>query len=206
MASILRYFNELRTWSVVAITDVFSDTQSANTIFSGPATGPSAAPTFRTLVAADTPQAVTNLATAGLATGGPITSTGTVTVTAAAKSDQTTGTSNTLAVTPLHQQDHDSAAKAWVDFTSAATPIINASYNVSSVTKSATGVFVINFTVPFATTSYVCNVTAEAGGTNGWGQIQSGGRATGSVTVGFVTTGPTTFDPTTGNVVCFGRQ
>jgi len=40
-------------WSVPAISDIFSATQSANAIYAGPASGAAAAPTFRAMVAAD---------------------------------------------------------------------------------------------------------------------------------------------------------
>lgn len=61
---------------------------------------------------------VTNVATSGLATGGPITGTGTITVTAGAVSDVSTGTSTTKAVTP------DALAGLWekgTDIASAST-------------------------------------------------------------------------------------
>lgn len=48
--------------------------------------------------------------------------------------------------------------KAWVRFdltsTASITPIIRASYNVSSVSRSATGTYRVNFTNPLADTSY----------------------------------------------------
>lgn len=129
---------------------------------------------------------------------------------AATKAQQQAGASNLVFVTPLHQQDHDSAAKAWVNFTSAATPIINAGYNVTSVTKNATGDFTINFTTAFASASYACLITARAGANNGFGQIASGTAPTASaVRVNFITYDggtPALFDPTSGHVDCFGRQ
>lgn len=96
---------------------------------------------------------VTSVATSGLATGGPITTTGTVTVTAAAQSDQETATSTTLAVTPGRQQFHPSAAKAWVNF-AGASGTIGASYNVASVSRGSAGVYTVNFTTAFSSTSY----------------------------------------------------
>jgi hypothetical protein len=122
----------------------------------------------------------------------------------ASKSDQQTGTSAVLAVTPAHQQDHDSAAKAWVVFDSSAN--ILAAYNVSGVTKNSTGIFTINFSVSFSSTDYACLVTTEASGNNGWGQVQSGGRSAGSVKIGCIDQVPAVFDPTSVSVVCYGRQ
>jgi hypothetical protein len=147
---------------------------------------------------------VTSVATAGLATGGPISSTGTVTVTAAAKTDQQTGTSNVLAVTPLHQQDHDSAVKAWVSWTGS-TGALQASYNVSSVTRTAAGNYTVNFTTAFATTNYSC--IAGAGGTGQvFTTVETGTQNVGSIVV-FTAIGGTGTDPATSvNVHCFGRQ
>jgi trimeric autotransporter adhesin len=63
------------------------NTQNPNKILAGPTSGSTpATPTFRSLVVADIPSlpygsgTVTSVATAGIATGGPITTTGTVTV------------------------------------------------------------------------------------------------------------------------------
>jgi hypothetical protein len=64
----------------------------------------------------------------------------------AAKTDQQSSTSNALAVTPLHQQDHPSAAKAWV-YTIGTT--IQSSYGVSSITKTGVGNYVVNFSTAF---------------------------------------------------------
>jgi hypothetical protein len=150
---------------------------------------------------------VTNVATAGLASGGPITTTGTITVTAAAKSDQQTGTSNVLAVTPLHQQDHDSAEKAWVKFADNGVngaQTINASYNVTSVSRTALGTLTITFTTPFVTADYVCNGNAIAGGTHVWTEFIS--PATTNIQIFFLTNATTAADPATGMVSCRGRQ
>lgn len=101
---------------------------------------------------------VTSVATAGLATGGPITTTGTVTVTAAVKSDQTTATSTSVAVVPGVQQYHPSAAKVWIKYTTSGSTSITTSYNVSSLTDNGTGDTTINFTVAFANANYSYSV------------------------------------------------
>lgn len=106
---------------------------------------------------------VTNVATAGLATGGPITTTGTVTVTAATATDQETGTSTTTAVVPNVQQRHVSAAKAWIFVVeSGGTYTTRASYNASQ-SKNSTGNLTITFSTAFSSnTSYGC-VSGGAG-------------------------------------------
>lgn len=96
---------------------------------------------------------VTSVATAGLATGGPITGSGTVTVTAATQSDQETATSTTTAVTPARQQFHPSSPKAWGYVTvSAGTYTLGPSYN-ASISKVGTGNVTITFTTPFSSVS-----------------------------------------------------
>jgi hypothetical protein len=85
----------------------------------------------------------------------------------ALKTDQQTGTSTTLAVTPAHAQDHDSAAKAWVTFTGSTGAILS-SYNVSNVTRTAAGRWTITIgPTSFATVNYAfsgcCGPGAGAG-------------------------------------------
>ena len=54
-------------------------------------------------------------------------------------------------------------AKAWVQFTGS-TATINASFNVSSITRASTGYYTVNFTTALASANYA--VTAQVG-TNG---------------------------------------
>lgn len=56
--------------------------------------------------------------------------------------------------------------RAWVNFNgySGASPVIRASFNVSSVTYSSAGVYVVNFTNAFTDANYA--VAATAGGTS----------------------------------------
>ncbi|MCP1915695.1 hypothetical protein J2R96_008175 [Bradyrhizobium elkanii] len=71
----------------------------------------------------------------------------------AAKADQITATSTVASVVPAVQQYHPSSVKAWAWISNSGA--IATSYNVSSVTKTGTGQFTVNFTVPFATANYV---------------------------------------------------
>ena len=102
---------------------------------------------------------VTSVATSGLATGGTITGSGTIGVPAATQSDQETGTSTSVAITPGVQKYHPSAAKAWVLFNGSTNTIL-ASYNVSSVTKNATGDYTVNYTTSFSSSNYAVVSTA----------------------------------------------
>lgn len=70
--------------------------------------------------------------------------------TAASAADQETATSNTVAVTPLFQQRHPSACKAWVRFNSAGTISSGGSYNVTSVTDGGASSMTVNFTTAFS--------------------------------------------------------
>lgn len=139
--------------------------------------------------------------------GTAITSAGTC-ATAAAKSDEQAGSSATLVVTPSQQQSHDSAAKAWVNFSGSGTngaQTVNASYNVSGVSRTSTGVYAISFTTSFASSAYACSVTINSNSTaNLWGEITS--LAAGNATVAFLSNSTTTGDPSSGMIICFGRQ
>lgn len=134
---------------------------------------------------------------------------GVETSSAATKSDQQDGSSDAVAVTPAHQQDHDSAAKAWCNFSGTATGThgCNASYNVSSVTRTSAGNYQINFTVPFADTNYVCIATAEGSPPVAFMQANNGAnKTTSSILISALGSFSSTADANTVNVVCFGRQ
>lgn len=107
---------------------------------------------------------VTSVGTGGLATGGPITGTGTVTVTAAVQSDMETASSTSVAVVPGVQKYHPGHPKAWVFATGGGT--INASYNVATFTKDSSGRVHVTLTVSFSSTAYhiSCNTQWNQGG------------------------------------------
>jgi hypothetical protein len=135
--------------------------------------------------------------------GGVITTTGTCAVNYAAKSDQQTGTSTILTVNPAQQQSRDSAAKAWVSIASCAvaTCTINASYNVSQVTRSGTGTYSVTFSpTAFATANYACHVSATITFVQ---RLTS--KATSSIGVLTVSTSFTATDSDF-DLVCYGRQ
>lgn len=75
--------------------------------------------------------------------------------TAATKAQQQAATSNIVTVTPAVQQYHPSATQAWIQATiSGGVATSVASYNISSITNNATGVYSPNFSVAFAGTVY----------------------------------------------------
>jgi hypothetical protein len=159
------------------------------------------------VVATKGPGTITNVATAGLATGGPITSTGTVTVTGASQSDQETGSSTSVVVTPGVQKFHPSSAKAWVKWTGS-TGAILASYNVTSVTRSLAGVYVVNFTTAFSSANYgvaaSCEGTGAAAGL--FAVVTNTTPATGSCGITTLNTTFSAADPTSGYAVFYGDQ
>lgn len=57
-------------------------------------------------------------------------------------------------IRPDRLKNAPSACKAWVNFNAAGVIAIRDSYNVSSITDIGTGVFQINFTIPFANAEY----------------------------------------------------
>ena len=57
------------------------------------------------------------------------------------------------------------SARAWVRY-NGSTQTINASFNVSSVTRSSTGVFIVNFSTAMTDTNYA--VCATGGSTTGY--------------------------------------
>lgn len=143
---------------------------------------------------------VTNVATAGLATGGPITGTGTVTVVAATASDQETGTSTTAAVVPNVQQRHQSSTKAWALCTSAGS--LTTGYNISSCNRTGTGLYSPTFTVAFSSGNYACVVTPSSGTT--YPSFDSG--TAGSATLQMRNTVTAALEDRSFSIACYGDQ
>ena len=74
------------------------------------------------------------------------------TLTISTLSDGTNSTSSTNCI--------QGSAKAWVNFASS-SGTVSASYNVSSVTRSGVGLYIINFTSAFADTKYIPVIGGE---------------------------------------------
>lgn len=99
------------------------------------------------------------------------------------------------------------AAKAWVNFAgrgSNGACTINASYNVSGVSRTATGVYVISFSTSFSSANFAASAIGLSNSNQTFGQAET--ASAGSVTVLFWTVSATALDPTAGMVVCFGNQ
>jgi hypothetical protein len=105
---------------------------------------------------------VSSVATSGLASGGPITETGTVTVTAATQSDMETATSITTAVTPKVQHFHPGHPKGWCLASVTGTAV--SSYNVTSVSDVGVGDVTVNWTLVFSSANvcYVASIKTDS--------------------------------------------
>lgn len=87
-------------------------------------------------------------------------------------------------------------AKAWVAATATGgTPTINGSFNVSSITYTATGVFTVNFTTAMPNANY--SMSANIGQNGTFTQID-GAQTTSSTTFGCYSTGLTQYNPAAG--------
>lgn len=124
------------------------------------------------------------------------------TAAATTKAIQQAGTSAVNVVTPSLQQQHDSAAKAWISFT-ASTGATLAAYN-GAASRTSVGLYVFTFTVPFASASYACNVTNTSNAALLIAQVN--GKTASAVTVQTATTAGVLADGTDVNIICMGRQ
>lgn len=82
---------------------------------------------------------------------------------AATQADMEAAASNTVFPTALTTKNHPGVAKAWVSFdSSTGTTVVSGSYNVSSVTDTATGIGQVNFTSALSAATY-CAVGVTGG-------------------------------------------
>lgn len=128
----------------------------------------------------------------------------------ASKAQQQTGSAAVNVVTPSQQQSHDSAVKAFAQFTNPKSNIpatINIGYNITSVTRTATGTFTVVVTTAFASaTNYGCVISANSGaGANTWGQVNTYTNAT-TFTMAYLNASASLADPDGGTIMCMGRQ
>lgn len=120
------------------------------------------------------------------------------TLTLSTISDGTNSTSVTNAI--------QGSAKAWANFNGTTSPAtIYASYNVSSITRSATGIFVVNMTNALADTYYA--VSALNGGGTGLFCVRDNSdgaaRTSSSFRLNFTTTAPSDANPVNASVVVY---
>jgi len=123
----------------------------------------------------------------------------------ATKATMQTGTDNATIVTPARVNDSDSAAKAWLFANSSG--VIQASYNIASVTRNSAGNYTVNFTTGFATANYaaVPGLEVAAGTANAISTVP-GGRAAGSCIVQVYNSTNGVGADAAFSLVCYGRQ
>lgn len=125
----------------------------------------------------------------------------------AAQADQEAGSSAAKVVTPAVQHHHPSACKAWVIFSVAAGVVtIRSQYKVSSITRNATGNFMVNVTGAFSAQANVCPVAcAGLSGSRIWTDLASySGISTTAVQVITANSAGTLTDPDVCCVHIFG--
>jgi hypothetical protein len=143
------------------------------------------------------------IGTAGLATGGPIAVGGTVTVTAATKSDMQAGSNISAAVTPAVVGQADGVAKASASFVS---NTFVAGFNIASANLVGTGLWSFTFSTPMASANFV--VVATSHWRNRYVYMVSGSKYAGGFQLQ-VTGGDLSSPAPDGNdfdFVVFGRQ
>ena len=94
-------------------------------------------------------------------------------------------------------------AKAWVSFTGS-TAVINASFNVSSITRNGNGDYTVNFTTAMPSANYVCAGMAVYTGGFSTLSFVSGTIATSSFRFFNLTSSGTSSDSSTVTVATFG--
>jgi hypothetical protein len=77
-------------------------------------------------------------------------------INASVSSNGIVSTADASGILQIQSNGVNTNAQAWVNFngTSGASPVIRASYNISSVTRNGTGDYTINFTNAFADANY----------------------------------------------------
>jgi len=75
-------------------------------------------------------------------------------VSAASQAEQETGTEAAKYVAPATQHFHQSAAKCWGMTTGDATPTLQVSYNITSITDTGVGVLTVTIATDLSTTNY----------------------------------------------------
>lgn len=125
----------------------------------------------------------------------------------AVKSDQTTATSTTLAVSPGVQQFHPSAGKAWGFITlSGATPTLQTSFNTTSITDNSTGNYTITLTTSFTSANYAITTGVNINNTANSAFSEYYTQAAGSFRIFTASFVGAATDPTSLGYHCFGVQ
>jgi len=96
-------------------------------------------------------------------------------------------------------------AKAWVNFDGTTSPgTIRSSYNVSSITKNATGDYTVNFATPMADANYALFVTPQSNSTTA-NAVYTVSYNVNSARIVYVQTGVGNIDQPQAGVAIFGN-
>lgn len=126
----------------------------------------------------------------------------------ASQSDQEAASATNLLVSPGRQQFHPSAAKWWLkSIVTGGTPAQTASYNVTSITDTATGRLTVTIGTDFSSADWVCGTGAQtSSGTIRYTFVNSGTQAAGSIELACVSSIPALADPEVWHAWGFGDQ
>lgn len=127
---------------------------------------------------------------------------------ASSQSDQETATSAVAFVTPSVQQFHPSASKAWLySLYSAGVPQMSASYNITSITDTGTGIATVNIATDFSSANYSVSIGQNRDNTTttGYAPIVYT-LAAGSFKVSLTDASGVNADPYAFHALCFGDQ
>lgn len=128
----------------------------------------------------------------------------------AVKADQTTSTSTTVPVNPAVQQFHPSAVKAFARFSvSAGVLTVNESYNVTSVSRSSAGVYVVTLSTAFAAATYGITLGFEGASTAtdcAFFRVSSSGKTTTVFTLQSFNSSVAASDVVSAAFMCMGAQ
>jgi len=131
----------------------------------------------------------------------------------ATQSDQETGTAVDAAVSPGRQHNHPGHPKFWgVATVSGGTPTLQTSYNVTSITDTATGRLTVTIATNFSSANWCCSLTVEHNNNASAvaSSIDNGGLAAGTILVNSYDTGASANasleDPTSWHVMGLGDQ
>lgn len=121
---------------------------------------------------------------------------------AASQSQMEAASSNLVPATPGNAQYHPSACKAWVKCNAAGT--IQASYNITSITDTGTGIVTVTIATDFSSADYCIVATAYGNADQHFAYVSS--QAAGSFQLTCSNDGGTIEDPTHYYAACFGDQ
>lgn len=110
--------------------------------------------------------------------------------------------------TGLLEPSSSVTAKAWVKFTGSAingAQTINASYNVSGVSRTGAGLYTVTFTTSFSSANYSAVLSGTAAAVL-ITQLGNGTQLAGSIGIVFSNTAGAQIDPVTGTFAAFGVQ